>query len=213
MKAKKFNALMRELLEPVLAPAGFSSEGSKHCTYWRRAGDDVYHFVVPNRSLVDNWYDVMVFPTCPFLSSRFHTPGGFPDEIGATTDWIYLNEDRRTDGISPGSQQFTNRDEAMLRRRFEKTVEPLLLEKAIRYLDQFQSPASMLPFIRGNPFSRAILLDHLGRTGEAAELLRTNSERLNALYADLPDDPHARSDVLAMQEQLKEILAFGDPQR
>lgn len=77
-------------------------------------------------------------------------------------------------------QQFNCKSEENLRQRFESTVKPLLLTKAIPYLDRIQTVQDMLPLIK-HPSFLGLAMHHVGRTEEAKSLLQKERDRLSKL--------------------------------
>jgi hypothetical protein len=178
MKRKQFSIILGSLFETVLEPAGFSREGSKHCTFWRSGGQDVYHFIIPDPLNRIASYDVKVFSTSPLIDPSFDRR--FPDALEIPQDrWCYLS----AQGVGPDQELFNCKNEENLRNRFEKTVKGYLLNLAIPYLDAIGSIAEMIPWIKDDGF-RAIALYRVGRIAEAHPLLKRERERLAGLNSD-----------------------------
>jgi hypothetical protein len=175
MTPKQFDKIASDLIGGVLAPAGFSKEKSRFCTFYRKVSEEIYHVILPDLGTRAAWYDVKVFPASPLLDPMFDAQ--FPDDLGLPTDsWSYLSER----GVGLEQQTFNCKSEDNLRRRFEMTVKPLLLQKAIPYLDQISTIEDMIPLIK-NPLFLGFALHHIGQTEAARRILREQSERLSRL--------------------------------
>ncbi len=173
MTPTQFDKSVRLFFEPVLHKHAFSLDGSRHCTFQRKASDEVYHFIVPDLGRRGAWYDVKVFPASPQLDPLFAER--FPDDIGIPTDsWSYLSER----GVGLNQEQFNCKSAENFANRFEKTVRQLL-SAAVDYLNQFQTVESMIPVIK-SPLSLGIALHHVGRIEEARPVLKQQQERLSA---------------------------------
>lgn len=130
------------------------------------------------------WYDVKVFPVSPLLAPSFDSQ--FPDELGIPSDsWSYLSDH----GIGLDQQLFNCKSEENMRQRFESTVKPLLLTKAMSYLDPIQTVQDMLPLIK-HPSFRCLAMHHVGRSEEAKSLLQKERDRLSK--CDVSNDVVAR---------------------
>jgi hypothetical protein len=175
MNRKQFYAAAGSLFEQVLGPAGFTREGSRRCTFWRKTTADIYHFVAADPHVQMAQYDVKVFATGPAIDPLFHRR--FPDDLEIPTDrWCYLSES----GVGPEQQLFNRRNDENLRNRFEKTVRTLLADVAIPYLDGIETIEDLLPLIHNDGF-RAMALYASGHVAEAHPLLR----RVRSRFAEL----------------------------
>lgn len=175
MTPKQFDKVANELFGAVLGPLGFSNDRSKFCTFHRKTSDEIYHIVLPDRGTRGAWYDVKVFPASPIVAPSFETQ--FPDSLGTPSDrWSFLNDC----GVGPDQQQFNCKSEENLRQRFESTVRPLLLTKAIPYLDRIQTVQDMVPLIKHSSFL-GLAMHHVGRVEEAKPLLQQEQARLSKL--------------------------------
>lgn len=174
MTPKQFDKAALKLFGSVLQEHGFSSEGSRYCTFHRKASDEVYHFIIPDPGSRGAWYDIKVFPASPALDPLFTEH--FPDDLGIPSDsWSRLSE--RGVGLDQG--RFNCKSEENFENRFEKTVRDLLVSTAIPFLDQFRQVADMLPVIKNAGFM-GLALHHVGRTDEARPLLEQERDRLTA---------------------------------
>ena len=178
MKPQQFDKLANEAFGGVLAPAGFSNDKSRYCTFYREVSDGFYHIVMPDLGTRGAWYDVKVFAYSSCLTPRFEEI--FPDDLGIPTDiFCHLG----SSGIGPDPMEFNCKNEENFRRRFTSTVAPLLESVAIPYLEQFQTLNDLLPEIR-SPLSKALATHYvLGREAGHA-LLEQQRERLGAIDSD-----------------------------
>jgi hypothetical protein len=178
MTPKQFSTIAKELFGSVLRPFGFSSDDSSYAVFYRSAGNGVWHVVSADQGTRGAWYDVKVFATHESLEPDFQVH--FPDELGIPMDAsCYLS----MRGISVAQEQFNCKSEENLRNRFEKSVKPLLVEKAIPYLEQFSSLESLLPFIR-SPFYHAVAMCRARGIDEAKPLLLRQKELLETAPKD-----------------------------
>jgi len=176
MKESEFNVVTAAVLSQTLGPLGFSNQGSRHCTFFRKASEEVYHFISPVLLTDGARYYLQVFPHSPHLEPLFQE--WFPDELGIPTDsWSCLSEH---DGVGLTQEQFTCKNEAVLRSSLMGRVGGLLLNLAVPYLDRFQTVADLVHVIR-HPSFLGLALYYVGRTAEAVEVLRVERERLRGL--------------------------------
>ncbi len=193
MRAKVFNSLAKELFGEVLIPLGFTTQGSKRCTFYRKVGNEVFHFITPDMGLRGAWYDVLVFPHSPAIYPLFNQR--FPNGMGVPTDsFSYLTEN----GIS-SQAMFNCKNEENMRRRFMNTVGPALLKVAIPYLDRFQSVSDIIPVIR-HPSFLGFALNYVGRFEEAVVALKGERHRLMELGS-------SNKDVAVLLEEVERLLA------
>ena len=90
MKTKEFNRKVNELFKPILENYGFTSDGSKDCTFYRQINDDIFHFILPDLGTKGFSYDIKVFPTSSLIDPIFLE--SFPDKIGIPSDsYSYLS--------------------------------------------------------------------------------------------------------------------------
>ncbi len=196
MTPKQFDKAVLKLFGPLLQEHGFTSEGSRYCTFHRKASDEVYHFISPNPMRGGTRYRVMVFPASPVLDPLFAEQ--FPDDLGIPSDsYSYLSER----GVGLDQVQFNCKSEENFVNRFDKTVRNLLTEKAIRYLDQFRSVEDMIPVIK-HRFFLGTALHYVGRVAEARPLLEQERERLTA-------GGSSERVVTASIERINELLQVG----
>lgn len=194
MKRTEFNSVAVSLFGEVLGPFGFTSKRSRHCTFYRKKSEEVYHFVAPSIGTSGTWYDVHVFPHSPFLDPRFEFQ--YPDELGIPSDsWSCLSEH---DGVNLTQQQFNCKSEENFRSSFSRKVRPLLLEVAIPYLDRFQTVSDIIPFIR-HPSFLGFALHHVGRIEESRVALE--KERIRLKQLDTTDES-----VSALLDNVEKLL-------
>lgn len=192
MNRTQFFAIARTLFGGVLSPAGFTMNRSHKSTFYRRVSNDVYHFVLPDPLSRVAWYDVKVFPSSPVIDPLFDTR--FPDALGIPTDhWSYLG----SRGVGADQELFNCKYEDNMRRRFEKTVGPLLIDRAIPYLNQFQTIEEMIPWLK-HPLSLGMALHHVGRVDEARPILQQERTRLMSIR----DDSHELTAIIHRIDRL-----------
>lgn len=195
MTNREFDSLATEMFGIALIPLGFSSMGSERCTFYRRAGNDVYHFIRPDIGSRGTWYDVRVFPHSPKICPLFERR--FPDDLGVPTDrFSFLSEQE----IGITQSQFNCKDDDNFRRRFTATVGPALLRVAIPYLDRFQAVADIIPAIR-HPSFLPFALHHVGRHDEAFAALRRERDRLRSLNS-------STKEVVMLLEEVERLLQY-----
>jgi hypothetical protein len=153
LSTKGFHALARTTFAALLEPHGFSAAGSRRCTLHRKISDDVYHFVVADRSRRLPQYTVHIFPHSPLLDADFLSK--FPDDLAFTTDVEgYLAEN----GIGMRQQWYWCRTDEGFDRNFQTAVRPALLKHAIPYLDGLQDLASFTRVVRRGHFAERLKL-------------------------------------------------------
>jgi hypothetical protein len=178
MTLQNFYGIANELFSAVLMRQGFTSERSQRCTFHRRVSNDIYQFIVPDPASRLAWYDVKVFVSSPAIDPLFTL--SFPDELGIPSDaWCYLSEE----GVGLTQGRFNCKYEDNLRRRFEKTVGPLLIDVAVPYLDRIQTVDEMIPWLR-RPLALGLALHHVGRTDEARPIPQQERARLMSIRDD-----------------------------
>jgi len=193
MKEREFKALTKESFGSVLIPHGFTTEGSKIGTFYRKTASQIFHFIIPRLSAYLPKYYIYVFPHSPHIYPIFGRR--FPDSLGFATDsWSYLSER----GVGLYQEKFSCRSKDDFRQHFEELVKPLLLTFAIPYLDQFQDVADIIPAIRHSSFL-GFALHHVGRTAEAREVLEEERQRLQQLDTN-------NEEVAAMLEYVDRLL-------
>jgi hypothetical protein len=177
MKAREFKTLMRELLGPVLEPAGFTAQGSKHSVFWRKASQDVYHLVIPAQSRWNAVYYLHICATSPEVEPNF--AADFPDRgaiitsrayrLGRPVYWIggWQSAMAGTGGL------FRCDDEATLRADFEKRAKPLLVRYGLAYLNHLKTISDFIPWIE-HPLTLAFAYNAIGKKRRAASLIRKN---------------------------------------
>ena len=142
-------------------------------------------------------YDVALWPTSPKIDPLFDAT--FPEKVAIPTgSYCYLSHsDRMT------RETFNCRYEDNFRRRFERTVGPLLLNTGIAYLDQFQTVEDIMPVIR-HPYFLGFALDYVGRHEEARSVLLQEKERLSQC-------DQANIEVALSLQRIDEILNRPSP--
>ncbi|MBK8323531.1 MAG: hypothetical protein IPL06_12515 [Betaproteobacteria bacterium] len=148
MTPKAFDSLVRRHFGELLSPHGFSAEGSRHSTFWRRIEGDLYHFILADPLRHSSTYDVKVFFSSPRIDENF--AGGFPDSLGIPSDtFCQLNAKA---GITYKGSHFPCANETIFIKGFEQAVRPALVEHALPYLDALASVEAMLALVRHPSF-------------------------------------------------------------
>lgn len=171
MKQKEFDRLCIEMFGTALRPAGFSNEGSQYCSFSRKVTEDIYNVIIPDIGSRGVWYDVKVAPVSPKLDPLFHER--FPDSIGMFT----ANLLNKYEGVGITQQQFNCKSAENFERVFKRDVEPLLIGKALPFLDGIRTIEDLLPFIR-HDLMRGLALHAIGRVNEARPLLEKQRQQL-----------------------------------
>lgn len=131
---KEYLLLIEETFGEALHPAGFVSEGSKIGVFYKQVSEEVFHFIMPDRSLHSPKYDVKVFPHSPLLDDAFFEK--LPDQVGAiTNEASYLSET----GFSLHQQWFWCKTREGYMRDFTNKVKPALINHALPFLANIQS--------------------------------------------------------------------------
>lgn len=182
MKRKQFDRLVKELFAPVLEPEGFSTNQSKHCTFWRKTSTEIWHFILPDLGNHGEGYNVYVFPSSPVIHPLFDEK--FPDDLSFPTHPnCYLSDSA---GVGHHKQYFSCKTEERMRFGFGRKVENLLRKAAVPHLDSYIDMKSLLPDIHA-PFGRILALAHCGQYDEAAEILKQQRERLLRFDRSAPE--------------------------
>jgi len=138
--AKRYS-LIRQCFGGVLAPHGFTTEGSKKSVFWRKTDHDVFHYVVSWRALRKPKYDILAFAHSPLLDDEFSEK--HPDQIGCPIKG-YVHSKR---GVGIRTEQLFCRTEEGLLRDFEKRGKNMLIDHAIPFLDKIQTIHDLAPLI------------------------------------------------------------------
>ncbi|WP_156480531.1 hypothetical protein [Aquipseudomonas alcaligenes] len=145
----KFDRIAREAFGSVLGPLGFSCSESKACTFYKKVGTELYHFVMPDQLSGQEKYDIKVFFHSPLLEPTAWNDK-FPDTLGIPTDsWSYLSS--RT-GVGPRQELFWCRTEEGFMRNFESKVKPALLQFVAPYFDSIQTLEEAIPLIKSRHY-------------------------------------------------------------
>jgi len=144
--------LSKTKLSAVLSPYGFSSEGSKRAVFWRKANDDVYHYIVLSRRFRDSVYDVLVFPHSPSLDTNFFD--NYPDNLTLTTDMA--SNLHRKFGVGVSQDPIRCRTAEGFNRNFDKITAPMLRKHAIPYLDKLRNLSDLQEIITTGPYVEVI---------------------------------------------------------
>ena len=145
---KQFDALVRSHLGGLLSPHGFSSEGSRHCTFWRKTNHEIFHFVMADPLRHSPTYDIKIFASSPLIDQDFKAH--FPDSLGIPSDtFCHLNVKL---GVTHKASSFPRSDEKSFLAGFENAVRPAILNHALPYLDAVSSVESLLSLVRHAAF-------------------------------------------------------------
>lgn len=148
MTPKQFDALVRAHFGALLSSHGFSSTGSRHCTFWRKLEGDIFHFVMPDPLRYSPTYDVKVFASSPRIDQQFTEH--FPDSLGIPSDlFCHLNAKL---GVTRRGSSFPCSDEKAFLAGFENAVRPAVVTHALPYLDAITSIESLLSQVRHDSF-------------------------------------------------------------
>ena len=195
MKRKDFDQLAIQYFGEVLIPQGFEFEESRYSRFYRKYSDDVYHLIVPSQRTRRTQYEVRVFATSPRIEADFDSI--FPDDLGIPSEnYSFLNP---YDGVGPSQELYWCRTEEGFVRNFRQKVEPLLIAKAIPFLDNFKSLRDLIPFLNG-PFYVGMALWWIGEKGRAGEILREEKAWLETIE---DDTGHVASRVVCIENLLR----------
>ena len=195
MKRKEFDQLAIQCFGEVLAPHGFEVERSRCSRFYRQCSDDIHHLIVPGQRTSRTQYEVRVFATSPKIEANFDSL--FPDELGIpSASYSFLNP---YDGVGPSQELYWCRTVEGFVRNFKQKVEPLLVSKAIPFLDGFESLRDLLPYLDG-AFYTGMALWELGEKDRAAEMLREEKEWLETID---DDSGHVASRVACIESLLR----------
>ena len=176
MTPAKFDKLATSLFGEVLEPKGFSSEKSRHCTFYRQVSDEIYHIVLPDKGRDGSWYDVKVFPASPAIDPMFEKE--FPDYLGfPSAPHAYLHS---ITGVGPDQEQFHCRTDDGMKRNFDKKVQPALVDKAVPFLDRIRTLQDMIPVVKSKLYL-GLVLARCGQSESAYPLLKDERDRLSRL--------------------------------
>lgn len=179
MTKSDFRQLIRTSFDPILTPHGFSCEGSKRCAYWRKASDEIFHFISPDLLRGRDRYDVVVYASSPQIYEDFWDR--FPDWVPFTSgNNGYLSPE---DGISDYQKLYFCGNPDAFMTSFKRDTAPALANIAIPYLDKIQTMEDLIPTIRPGGMMGAALL-HVGRTAEAKRYIDREIKRLSELPLD-----------------------------
>ena len=145
LTSQQFGGIAKRLFGELLAPYGFTCDGTKWCTFYRKINEDVYHFVVPDKARSTPKYEVHVFPHSPLLRDDFHKL--FPDEVGFITGASRLSKN----GIGIRPEQYFCRTPEGFERDFNQKVKPYILEFALPYLEGITTIHDVAAAIKAGP--------------------------------------------------------------
>lgn len=194
MNQKPFDRLVIKYIWPILKEHGFHRDGNHADVFFRKANEDVYHFVALHRMRSGDRYYAMVYFSSPIILEDFHErlPEGIPM---ANANRHYLSPE---DGVEDYQKMFFCRYEDSFLTSFERDFKPALLQYGLPYLDNIQSVEDMIPFLRHDSF-RGPALVHVGRTEEARACIERQIEKISKIPLD--EDGRVAS-ALAFQKGL-----------
>jgi hypothetical protein len=173
MPLRDFDRIARPLFSESLAPHGFSDTKSKHCIFYRKVSEDIFHFIGPDPHK-GRWFDVKVFASSPSIDPLFEKR--FPDALGIPLDiYCYLN---KWTGVGSEQQAFKCETKQQLTEAYSAEVKPLLIDKGIPALDRIKTIGDLLPLIRHRLFL-GFALNAVGKTTEAQQNLEAERSRLS----------------------------------
>ena len=136
-------AAIRRLVDPTLAKHGFTTEGSKRATYFRRVDEDLSHFIMFDLFAYRTVFDVKVFPSSRRLFPE--TWVGLADSVGIPSgNKSGLNAKL---GVGHGGSEFSYRSTQALEAGVRNAVLPALEFHALPYLDQFRCVEDIVPIL------------------------------------------------------------------
>ncbi|SIN60916.1 hypothetical protein SAMN02745824_0770 [Parasphingorhabdus marina DSM 22363] len=194
MNQKSFDKLVIEHIWPILKEHGFQRDGENADIFFRKANEDVYHFVGLHRLRSGDRYYAMAYFSSPVIIEDFHKR--FPESIPmANANRHYISPE---DGVEDYQKMYFCRYEDSFLTSFERDFKPALLKHGLPYLDNIQSVEDMIPFLRSDRFRGPALL-YAGRKDEA----RTCIERQIEKISNIPLDEDGRvASALAFQKGL-----------
>jgi len=172
MNSIDFEKIARELFGAVLEPYGFTTEGSRHCTFHRKVNNEIFNVIIPDLGSNGVWYDIKVAPLSPALDPLFEER--YPDNVGIYTD-AYLS---RYCGVGQEQQKFNCKYAENFRRIFENEVRDLIAVHAINYLENINTVSDLLHLIK-HDLVRGFALHYLGRHQEARPILEAQKKRFS----------------------------------
>lgn len=145
LTAQQFDRIAKKFFGELLEPYEFTCDDSKWCTFHKKVSDDVYHFIVPDKSRSAPKYDVHVFAHSPLLRDDFHEL--FPDEVGFISGASRLSKN----GVGIRQEQYFCRTPEGFERDFNKKVKPYILEFALPYLEHITTIKDVAAAIKSGP--------------------------------------------------------------
>jgi len=143
MLPNDFDRLVKQTFGPVLEPRGFTSSKSKRSTFWRQS-EDIYHFIIADRRLRGESFDIMVFASSPKIDPDFFSR--FPDGVGAPSD-TYCRLNAKS-GVGPNASRFPCSTASAFLAGANAAVLTALSNVAVPYLDAISSMEELVATIR-----------------------------------------------------------------
>lgn len=179
MTRTEYKRLIRANFDPILAPHGFSCDGSKRCVYWRKTSNEIVHVIAIDAMQNATRYQILVFATSAIIESDFESR--FPDDLHVVNaPKGYLSPE---DGVSDYQKLYFCGNPDAFMNSFKRDAAPALINIAIPYLDKIQTIEDLIPTIRPGGMMGAALL-HVGRTAEAKRYIEGEISRLLTLPLD-----------------------------
>lgn len=136
-----FDKSVRRIVEPVVAPWGFTTGDGRCCTFHRQVQDDLFHFIHFSQRSSGIEFEVWVSPGTPLLGPEQWAR--FPDFVGVPTGQAAgLNAKL---GVGGGASRFPCRDSKVLDVALSRAAVPALQIHARPCLANFQSLKDLVP--------------------------------------------------------------------
>jgi hypothetical protein len=143
MNQRQAFTLINQLVSPFLREVGFSVEGSKGATWFKRINDDLYWFVAFDLFAGRKVFDIKVFPGSPSFGADQWKD--FPNQVGVPSGGgAGLNAKL---GVGHGASKFSYANEVALKAAVLSAVLPALESYAIPYLSSFKTAKDILPIL------------------------------------------------------------------
>jgi hypothetical protein len=172
--------VLRSLFGGLLEPLGFSGDPVGHAIFRRRVSDEINHVVGPALTVAGDRFEVWAYPNSPIFGSDAEYMGPLPGMC------YFLND---LQGVGSCQQSWPCEDQEEMKQDFEHRVKPLILAKAIPYLDRIRTIADFIPLIGDyDPTAewfRGVALLHCGRRNEAKRAFLKERERLQRLKTEI----------------------------
>jgi len=212
-KMKVCRALFGELLRPLGFEEHAIEDSGGHFVMRRVATPELYHDIGPALVVAGDRLEVWAYPTSPI----FGLLDPEPDHAGIIPGMPHFLS--RRDGVGWTPQTWPCETKEELSQVFETDIKPLILNRAIPFLDTIRTVADILPLLQPDPtgeWFKGLALLHCGRKEEAkAAFLAERKSILDAEEVALklfkgrrPASPSLEVDAVRLrwiEETLKEL--------